>query len=316
MISTQSFEEAGKTCSQQENGASLLSIRSQEEQEFLSHFLFETSGVVDSVWLGGKRINNSNVFKWIDGFEFNYTNWKEDSPTNQHGRDCIQMNSPFVFSIQNSTQFVENARVSTKHLSVGQWIDAPCKKKNLVVCQKLQHWSIARLQKTLLDAKKEFQDSLQNVNKQLNNHESTINEQQSTISNQQSMINDLQQNPIPINFTYTQLPNQPYPKSLWPTVEWKDVTSEYSGLFFRAEGNNSAAFGVMQEENAPRLKNVDWWIPGYQYRNHIIPLQKNSWSQPLWVGGRGSSEIVIDFYVSGGEVRPRNMAIRIWKRIW
>jgi hypothetical protein len=40
-------------------------------------------------------------------------------------------------------------------------------------------------------------------------------------------------------------------------VEWKDVTSDYAGLLFRAEGGGSEAFGQVQVENSPRLVEVD-----------------------------------------------------------
>jgi hypothetical protein len=49
---------------------------------------------------------------------------------------------------------------------------------------------------------------------------------------------DLQNNPILIGFIYTQIPDQPEPYTLWPRVEGRDITSEYAGLFFRAEGGN------------------------------------------------------------------------------
>ena len=292
-----------KICGQHGHGASLLTIRSPKEQEYFSNFLFNTNGVVDNVWLGGKRISsNSNEFKWNDNSSFNYANWEEGSPTkNEYGRDCIQMKSEYSFFSQNSRS-LKNVPVS-----VGKWVDVPCKKKNLVVCQKLQYWSLDRLQKTLLDARKELQDSLENVKTQLKNHESTNNQQQ-------SMINHLNQNPIPINFIYIQLPGQPTPKSLWPTVQWKDVTSEYSGLFFRAEGGNSTAFGAIQEENAPRLTNVKYCTSNCGTETSNVALYPNSWSYSLWAGASNQKGLYHKYLTSGGEVRPRNMAIRIWKR--
>ncbi len=77
------------------------------------------------------------------------------------------------------------------------------------------------------------------------------------ISVSDKKLNDLQQNPVPIGFIYVQLPSQPDPKSLWSMVEWKDVTSDYAGLFFRAEGGRSAVFGEIQPENAPTLSSVE-----------------------------------------------------------
>lgn len=36
---------------------------------------------------------------------------------------------------------------------------------------------------------------------------------------------------VPIGFIYTQLPHQPEPPQIWPTVIWHDVSAEYDGLF-------------------------------------------------------------------------------------
>ena len=81
------------------------------------------------------------------------------------------------------------------------------------------------LQKTFLDTRKEHQALLEDAR----NH-----------------IKNIEQNPVPIGFIYVQLPNQPEPKTLWPTVEWKSVSSDYSGHFFRVEGGNAAPFGQKQ----------------------------------------------------------------------
>jgi len=42
---------------------------------------------------------------------------------------------------------------------------------------------------------------------------------------------------------------------------WKDVTSDYAGLFFRAEGGGSEAFGTLQNENFPSryIDQVHYW---------------------------------------------------------
>jgi len=61
---------------------------------------------------------------------------------------------------------------------------------------------------------------------------------------------------IPIGFTYSQLPSQPEPQSIWPNFNWTDISEEYSGLFFRVLGNNSSSFNLIQEENSPRLIKV------------------------------------------------------------
>ncbi|KAI2804069.1 hypothetical protein BLOT_008214 [Blomia tropicalis] len=175
-----------------------------------------------------------------------------------------------------------------------------------------QEWSLFDIQNKLSGQIKEVSV----LKTQLNNHETTINQQQSTIDQQKSTINNLKNNPIPINFIYVQLSNQQKPKDIWLNVEWKDVTSEYSGLFFRAEGGDAAEFGTIQEDNAPRVTTVfNNYYGGQLYYNRNFPLPIGSFSQYIFTGDQGRSNVALKFFTSDGEVRPRNMAMRIWKRI-
>ncbi len=111
--------------------------------------MFKTHKVVDNVWIGAKY--SSNKFKWTDGSEVSFTNWAEGSPSNTAKKACVQM--------------------VPEGSSMGKWVDVTCNKKNLVVCQKMQTWSLSRLQETLLDARKELQGSLDDVRKQLKDSE-------------------------------------------------------------------------------------------------------------------------------------------------
>lgn len=285
-----SFEEAERIC--EKENSTLISIESEQEQKFLVDYLFNFRKVVDSVWLGAKRtiVQNNSVFKWIDDYEFSYTNWEAGHPTNQIGRDCVQMNSQFdLYQQKSSLDIVQND-------FAGKWLDVPCQKKNLVVCQIIPTWSISTIQRTLLLERKE----LKKVKKQL--------------VEQQSIIDRFEKSSIPINFTYFQLPNQLEPKSLWPNIDWEDVSSKYTGLFIRVEGGNSAEFGIIQEENAPRVTEVSAnWSSAHDY-NCKVTLIKGEWSQKLYTGGVSGDNTVIQLYTTSGEVRPRNMAIRIWRR--
>jgi hypothetical protein len=255
-VGLQTYDDAEKTCHQQENSSTLLSIRFQEEQEFISDFLFKTHKVVDNIWIGAKY--TSNKFKWSDDSDLVFTNWAEGSPKNKTDH-CVQLNSD------------ENL--------VGKWSDVLCSKKNLVVCQKRQTWSLSHLQEILLDVKL---------------------------------------NPVPIGFIYVQLPSQPEPKILWSMVGWKDVTSDYAGLFFRAEGGNAAKFGEIQTENSPRITNIKVEnCPSDRIRASAgtIDIVYGKWSKDIFTGTGGDTEVCLSFLSSTSEVQPRNKAIRIWKRI-
>jgi hypothetical protein len=85
----------------------LISIRFQEEQDFISNFL-KTNKIADNVWIGVKY--TSNKYKWIDDSDLVFTNWAEGSPKNKTDH-CVQLQS-------DETSF-------------GKWSDALCSKKNL-----------------------------------------------------------------------------------------------------------------------------------------------------------------------------------------
>jgi hypothetical protein len=258
----QTYDNAIKTCEQEDQTSNLLSIRSLREQEFLNKFLFVTNEVVDEIWIGLK--NKSNKFEWNDGTELEFTNWADKSPTNKIGNNCVQ--------------------IEPEDSSRGKWNDRPCNRKNLVVCQKMQIWSSSRIQNTLLDKSKK-------------------------------LIN-LENNPVPIGFIYTQIPGQPEPKKIWPNIDWKDITSEYAGLFFRAEGANSAKFEELQSDSSPRLIAVTSVFRHSDIIGTRMEVKSGEVSKTIYSGTYGDgNNYGFKFEVSGGEVRPTNKAIRIWKRI-
>jgi len=145
------FDDGEKICT--DNGSTLIEIRFKEEQDFLVNYLFSKNKIVDNVWLSAKF--TINKYKWQDGAELIYNNWAVGSPKNATDH-CVQLDS--------------------EEGLVGKWIDGPCQRKNLVVCQKKQVWSIARLQENLLK---------------------------------------VMQNPVPIGFIYVQLPSEKSPTEVW-----------------------------------------------------------------------------------------------------
>lgn len=146
---------------------------------------------------------------------------------------------------------------------------------------------------------------------------------------------------VPIGFVYVQFPDQKSPQELFPggTSVWSDVTVEYAGLFFRADGGTAIPFGEgEQTESLPRIteasmvKSVDALIGS----GDNIPLPVGEWSNYLWSGHdiscnepkflRGFGDYnkrqlyndffySLRFFTSGDEVRPKNISIKIWKRI-
>ncbi len=141
---------------------------------------------------------------------------------------------------------------------------------------------------------------------------------------------------IPVGFIYLQLPKSKSPKELWPTAPfiWSDVSWTYSGVFFRVLGGSSAAFGEVQDGQAPHLDEVEAKMCIHKPNGACTQLSiEEAVSLPGKEGTGGWSGYVntagaylyekeaarldrdaLRFHVTGGEVRPRNMAIRVWKR--
>jgi hypothetical protein len=158
--------------------------------------------------------------------------------------------------------------------SVGKWSDVLCDKKNLVVCQKMQTWPLSQLQKILLNTIK---------------------------------------NPFPIGFIYVQLPNEKSPTEIWPWMIWNDVSSAYAGVFFRVIGGEAGNFGQVQRDNAPHLQSIE---NNYGMHCKLDKINTVIGGASDWInfGQPKDDGVCTKVSMSGGEVRPLNMAIRVWKR--
>jgi len=165
---------------------------------------------------------------------------------------------------------------------LGKWTDDNCNKKFLVACQK------ETSSKTVLEDK-------------FNNLTKVINEKI-----------------FPIGFLYTQLPNQSEPTVLWPWLRWTEVTKEYAGYFFRAEGGGSAQFGTEQNGTSPRLTRIVQSFNKYELggSNQVV-VEPGKDTKRMFSGcvcDSCNSFYAYAYHVSNEEVRPSNMAVKIWKR--
>ena len=93
----------------------MISIRFQEEQEFISNLL-KNNKIADNVWVGLKY--TSNKYKWIDDSDSVFTNWAQGSPKNKTDH-CVQL--------------------QTDETSFGKWSDALCNKKILLYVRRCKH---------------------------------------------------------------------------------------------------------------------------------------------------------------------------------
>ncbi len=128
---------------------------------------------------------------------------------------------------------------------------------------------------------------------------------------------------VPIGFIYVQYPNQTVPEILWPNTSWTDISSNFAGLFFRALGGGAASFGDTQGENNPRVSQVSsnfpWKVDAKCDKNvNLNPGSSQCLRVGYFKGGDTTYQTAVselNLYSSSGEVRPRNTAVRIWKRI-
>ena len=74
-------------------------------------------------------------------------------------------------------------------------------------------------------------------------------------------------------------------------------------------------FEQVQEENSPRLVEVQFTDGAGVSHINVIPGVWSEWvNSDFHVAGNHDTLSQFRFKVSGGEVRPRKMAIRVWKR--
>ena len=176
--------------------------------------------------------------------------------------------------------------MSIQEKGLGKWLDESCKRQAIGVCEKKPEVNIDSLRTLIENLNDKFEKKFDAI--------------------------------IPLGFIYTQLPWQKSPIELWPQWKWQEVTSKYAGLFFRAMGGDSAAFEIKQNDNAPRLVSVMQHYNIYELGiNQNMTLNINEESKNMFTSYDGSDNRPnsLSFHISGGEVRPNNMAIKLWTRI-
>lgn len=78
--------EAKQTCSQLDKSSTLVTIGSEEEQQFLSYLLYDFSNISDNVWLGLEL--RGETYLWSDGNSLSFDNWDENA---DKSGDCVEM---------------------------------------------------------------------------------------------------------------------------------------------------------------------------------------------------------------------------------
>ena len=286
-------EEAFTNCTQIDQSSTLLTIHSTDEQQFLNNLLTKYKNISNYVWIGMSYINKS--YKWLDGTDTNFTNWSEDSV--RDGTDpCVEMS------------------LTTE--SMGKWFDVSCKRPALVVCQKKQDINLNSLKDVIENLTQVLEKQNQEIKSLKTEHKESTKDMQDEIN---ELKNELKMNVIPIGFLYIQLPNQSSPIELWPKTSWSEVTQQYAGLFFRVEGGGSDSFGQIQQANQSWISNIN--ARGFTAKrsfsdNDLTDFGTGEMNEGQWhYRDDGYGLFEINFYTTKAEVRPKNTAIKIWKRI-
>ena len=129
---------------------------------------------------------------------------------------------------------------------------------------------------------------------------------------------------IPVGYIYPQLPNQSSPQQLWPSMNWSDISSQYSDNFFRVVvqssndtiSNSSLSYPITQLQTVNHFQsdtepNSSSDIP----LNRIDIPSDGQWTRCVLSGSYGGVWVGLRLRFTSTEVRPINTAIRIWIRI-
>ena len=116
-----------------------------------------------------------------------------------------------------------------------------------------------------------------------------------------------------------QFPGKSAPADLYGG-EWTNVSSQFAGQFFRAEGGNAAEFGSGQNAGIPNIYGYfTSWAGGAD--NGLFTVYGNSGSAMYGASGRQTFNNIYlsaarynGYYGASDEPRPYNTAIRIWEK--
>lgn len=132
----------------------------------------------------------------------------------------------------------------------------------------------------------------------------------------------------PIGCTYTQYPQTKSPNDLFPFTKWELV--DFDGAFFRAEGTNANEFiengDIKYQDDA--MQKITGTVGGFlsigpiNTHSGAFKENKNNWPFAFLpgTGSLGAAQYTTTFDSSevvrtADETRPKNLTIRIWKRV-
>lgn len=132
---------------------------------------------------------------------------------------------------------------------------------------------------------------------------------------------------IPVGFNYVQYPGESVPADLFGG-EWENISSQFAGMFFRAEGGNAAEFGGSQTHALPGIYGTVSFAQFGSSGGKVIAGVDGAFTMGSAYSGYSSANatstdnFILGFsaansngiYGAANEVRTANSTIRIWKR--
>ena len=83
----QNWTNAKVNCQRAIDGAKLVKIETDKENDFIKNEYLNTSGIY---WIGLSDIDNEGEWKWTDGTGLTgYNKWKSGQPNNRGDQDCV-----------------------------------------------------------------------------------------------------------------------------------------------------------------------------------------------------------------------------------
>ncbi|XP_051528122.1 lymphocyte antigen 75 isoform X2 [Myxocyprinus asiaticus] len=114
------MEDAKNMCQKLDSSSKLLTIKSKEENDFVSKYLSENPSITSRVWLGLNIDSKGNPKGWEDGSELDFSNWETKS-----GPSLSQQTSQICAVIVSSN---------------GIWTQASCSNsRSRIVCKAPAH---------------------------------------------------------------------------------------------------------------------------------------------------------------------------------
>ena len=273
-----------------------------------------------------------------------YTNWQSGQPKTNADDQCVKM----ITSKDHQGQWIE-VPCSEKNWVVcerNQLWSVSKVQQALLKLEKTETELKATIQ-ALKDETAKKQEELKKENERKREElkketEKKRDELQKELKETKAKLEKSIKEPaLPSNFIYVQFPWQSPPSSIYSWHQWEDVTARYNGAFFRAEKPGwSAKWEQIQSSNTVYINRITrgwctltgkagdcdrnarstdkWASPEHDIS--LSPWKKGGISDHIWTVHTYSEKKgpffgdFFRFYHSRGEIRPKNYAIRIWRR--